>query len=185
MRNWTDETLTATRTSSGHFIAWRQASWITQAPIGTISPVSSASGMNSSGATRPRVGMVPADQRLERADPVGLEIEQRLVIELELAVGDRAPQIRFEPVARLRAGVHLGFEEAVGAAALALRLVEREVGMLEQGVGVGAVARRHRDADAGADRELVAADLERLGERGDQPAGDRARRLVGVAMRRG
>ena len=57
--------------------------------------------------------------------------------------------------------------------------------MLEQGVGVGGVAGRHRDADAGADGELVAADLERLGERGDQPAGDRARRLMGVAVRRG
>ena len=55
--------------------------------------------------------------------------------------------------------------------------------MLEQGVGVGAVAGRHGDADAGAGGQLVAAHVERLGQSGDQPAGDRAGRLVRVAMR--
>ena len=35
---------------------WRQAAWMTQRPIGTISPRSSASAMNSPGNTRPRFG---------------------------------------------------------------------------------------------------------------------------------
>ena len=38
--------LTAILMSSGHRVAWRQASWATQDPIGTISPVSSASGLD-------------------------------------------------------------------------------------------------------------------------------------------
>ena len=36
--------------------AWRQASRSTQRPIGTIRPVSSASGMNVSGPSMPRSG---------------------------------------------------------------------------------------------------------------------------------
>lgn len=54
--NCTAETLTATRMPSGHFAARAQASRITQAPIGTIRPVSSATGTNSTGEMRPRFG---------------------------------------------------------------------------------------------------------------------------------
>jgi hypothetical protein len=42
--------------SSGQVLAWRQASLSAHSPIGTISPVSSAIGMNSTGPTRPRSG---------------------------------------------------------------------------------------------------------------------------------
>ena len=59
--------------------AWRQASSSTQRPIGTISPLSSASGMNSSGGTTPRVGVVPADQRLDADHLRAGEVEDRLV----------------------------------------------------------------------------------------------------------
>ena len=48
--------------------AWRQPSRRTQRPIGTISPVSSASGMNWSGAIEPALGMAPAQQRLDAGD---------------------------------------------------------------------------------------------------------------------
>ena len=55
-RNWIGETLTATRMSHGHRAACSQASRMTHAPIGTISPVSSAMVINSAGDTRPRRG---------------------------------------------------------------------------------------------------------------------------------
>ena len=67
--------------------------------------------------------------------------------------------------ALLQGGVHARLEEMVGAAAFALGAVEREVGVLQQRLGVDAVARRDRDADAGADDDVVAVDLERLGHR--------------------
>jgi hypothetical protein len=76
--NWTGETLTATRTCSGQRAAWRQASRITQAPIGTISPVSSAIGMNSPA----RSGRASGDSSAAapRTSRCGcLEVEQRLV----------------------------------------------------------------------------------------------------------
>ena len=47
------------------------------------------------------------------------------------------------------ARVHAGLEEAVGAAAVGLGAIEREVGVLQQLVGIAAVLRRQRDADAG------------------------------------
>ena len=74
--------------------------------------------------------------------------------------------------ARLQARVHAGLEEAEGAAAVGLGAIERHVGVLQELVGVGAVGRRQRDADAGADHDLVAVELERLAESFD----DRARR---------
>ena len=54
--NWWTERLTETRTSAGHSAACRQAARSTYAPSGTMSPVSSASGMNSPGETTPRSG---------------------------------------------------------------------------------------------------------------------------------
>ena len=54
---------------------------------------------------QPARRMVPADQRLERADAVVLEVEQRLVIQLELAALEREPQVGFElAAAPARAG---------------------------------------------------------------------------------
>ena len=95
--------------------------------------------------------MVPAQQRLEAADLVAREVDERLVVELELAVGQRLAQIDLQLAARLHVGVHVRLEEAVDAAPLGLGPVEGEIGVLEQLVGIGAVARRDGDADAGAD----------------------------------
>ena len=53
------ETLTDTTSSPApafHSAAWRQASRTTHAPMGTIRPLTSASGMKTSGGIGPRVG---------------------------------------------------------------------------------------------------------------------------------
>ena len=58
-RNWTGDTFTLTwkpGTRAAHRAAHRAASWKTQSPSGTIRPVSSAIGMNSSGWMIPRTG---------------------------------------------------------------------------------------------------------------------------------
>ena len=54
--NWIGDTLTATRTFSGHIAASAQAVRSTHSPIASISPHSSATGMKSAGLTAPRVG---------------------------------------------------------------------------------------------------------------------------------
>ena len=48
-------------------------------------PVSSASAMNSAGGIVPRVGMRPAHQRLEPGDRLRLEVDDRLIVEVELS----------------------------------------------------------------------------------------------------
>ena len=54
--NCAGEMLAETLQRDGHFAASVQAIISTHSPIGTIRPVSSASGMNSPGMTNPRAG---------------------------------------------------------------------------------------------------------------------------------
>ncbi len=56
--------------------------------------------------------MVPAQQRLEAGDVAVLEIELRLVVELELAIAQGNAHVVLELVARAHALVHLALEEA-------------------------------------------------------------------------
>ena len=95
------------------------------------------------------LGMVPAQQRLAADDPVVADVDQRLVVQLELAAHERLAQVDLQRAARLHARVHLRLEEAVGAAAVGLGAVQRHVGVLQQLIRLGAVVRRHGDADAG------------------------------------
>ena len=67
LANCTAETLTATMQSFGQLAASRQAVRSTHSPIEVITPVSSASGMKSSGDTAPRVGHC---QRSSASKPV-------------------------------------------------------------------------------------------------------------------
>ena len=157
---------------SGQRTAWSQASRITQEPIATIRPVSSATGMNSTGDTSPRVGMAPAQQRLERADAVLLEVEQRLVEKFELAALDREAQVGFELAANLRALVEAFLEEGEGAASRLLGAVQSEVGIAQQHLAVGAVVRRDGDPDAGRGHHLIAVDDERPGDRFEDVLGE-------------
>ena len=96
----------------------------------------------------------PAHQRLEARKLVALQVQERLVVELELPVGEGSTQVPLELVAGAHASVHLVFEEPVPAPLLLLRAIEREVGVLEELVGVRPVARRHRNADADAEHDL-------------------------------
>ena len=56
LESWVGDRLTATHTSSGHCAASSQARLMTHSPSATISPISSATGMNSTGETMPRSG---------------------------------------------------------------------------------------------------------------------------------
>ena len=94
--NCTAETLTATLSPSGQRVASSQARRSTHSPSGTIRPSSSAIGMNSAGETKPRVRMVPAQQRLEAADPVRVEAVDRLVVDLEGLAGEGVAQVALE-----------------------------------------------------------------------------------------
>ena len=76
--------------------------------------------------------MVPTQQGLERSDLVVLDIDQWLVVEVELAIGQRFAQIHVEFASCLHARVHLCFEEPISAAAIRLGFVQGHVGVLQQ-----------------------------------------------------
>ena len=135
----------------------------TQAPIGTMSPVSSATGMKSAGEICPRVGWFQRIKRLERANAIVLEVEQGLIVELELVALDCRAQVGLELAALLRALVQALLEESVGAAARFLGAIKREVGVAQHCLAVAAVLRRDGDSDAGRWHQLIAVDHQRLG----------------------
>ena len=140
------------------------ASRSTQAPISTISPVSSAIGMKSTGAIIPRVGMMPAQQRLERADAIDVEVEQRLKMELELSFVQcakrRSLSIRRRSCARWFSCSSK--KQKVPRPSSLARYSARSA-CLSSAPRIGAVDGRNGNADAGRLRNVVPVDLHAFG----------------------
>ena len=67
----------------------------------------------------------------------------------------------------LEFGIHAGFKEVIGRAAFRLGLVKRQIGVLDQLIGAGAIARPHGNAHRSADLDLLAADIHRRPHRLD------------------
>ena len=121
--------------------------------------------MNSAGETMPRSGW---RQRNSASQPVTSplrEIDQRLIVDFEAAIGHRLAQILLHGEPRPGAGVHVRLEEAMDAAPLGLGGVHREVGVLDQLVEFGAVLRRERNADTGVGRQMMSEALIGLADR--------------------
>ena len=117
--------------------------------------------------------VVPAQQRFQTADPVLIEVHQRLIDQPELSARQRHLETLLEQAAVLEGLVHALFEEVVVAPTLALGAIERGIGILEQFSTILSVTRGHGDADAGADHHLMAAGLHRLGHGLDDAGGKR------------
>ena len=109
--------------------------------------------------------VVPTQQRLGAARPLGLQVEFRLVHQAELAALERPAKLCAEERAGAGALVDLGGEELEAVAAGLLGSIHGGIGGAQQRFDVLAVGREKRDADARADEELVAADI----DRGAQP----------------
>ena len=135
---------------------------MTMRPISAIRPDFSATGMNSPGEIMPRVACF---QRTSASMPAMAPLVQRhlrLEIDLEGFFGDGDAQIVLELLAVLQLAPQLFREEGVGAAALLLGGVEREVGMDDEIVGVVGVDRIDGDARAGAGQDGGALEADRL-----------------------
>ena len=128
----------------------RQASRSTHSPIATISPLSSASGMNSPAATRPRSGCCQRTQRLERRRCARSRVDDRLVVAAQLVLARARGAGRSRARARRDAAwfISRGEELVVGAPEL-LGVVHRGVGVADQRLGVAPVVGEDRDADRG------------------------------------
>jgi hypothetical protein len=93
------------------------------------------------GADQSALRMTPAYQRLGPADALSPHVNDRLIVQLELAVRNRLAQIIFEGLLGVGGLDHLGLEQAEIIAPLGLRRIEREVCLLEQVSRVAAVLR--------------------------------------------
>ena len=94
--------------------------------------MSSATAMNSTGGTRPRVGMAPAHQRLERRDAAGRERDDRLVVRPSNSRSlDGAAQVGLDLQPRDRAVAHRRVEELAARVAARLGAVERDGGVAQ------------------------------------------------------
>ncbi len=126
----------------------------------------------------------PAHERLDAGDAVAAEVELGLEVQGQAVLGDRVAQLADQLQALAGVQVALARVE-LGARAARLGLVHRDVGALEQRLGVVAVLREQRDADAGGDLQLDPLDGEALRQRrGDPLAGARRRRRRRAAGRR-
>ena len=177
MRNWTADRLTATAISSRP--VRRVGAGGAQHPFADRhdQPVRLGDRDEVVGRDHAAGRMAPAQQRLEAGDATAGNVDQRLVMDLELAFGQRAAQIGFELPSLQGGALQVLLEEAMAASPLRLRLVEREVGVLGQFVGVGAVGGEQRDADAGADRHFDSVDRIRLRQGLDHPRRRRVDRV--------
>lgn len=105
-----------------------------------------------------------------------LQLQQQLSdLENELQMARRRAQLTLDGAAPLDMGVHRRLEKTGGRAAFGLGAVEREIGAAHQLVCIGAVVRGDRDADADAQRGLIAGDEERFGRRRCNAARERGR----------
>ena len=90
-----------------------------------------------------------------------------------VASAPRASLFDLMGAARARLDPHRIVEKTVSVAALGLCLVEREIRVLEELIHLGAMLRRQRDADAGADIELMTVEIVGRSHSREQPAGER------------
>ena len=136
-----------------------------------MSPVSSAIGNELRRRQHALVRLRPAQQRLGSLDARRGQVDQRLVVQDELAALERAPQLGLRREAMADALGHLGIEELVVGAPGFLGVIHRGVGVAHQRLGRVAVARVEGDADAAVGVQLVLADRERPRELGEDAAG--------------
>ena len=108
----------------------------THSPTRAMRPTSSASGMNSRGDRMPFSGWRQRTSASTPTTDARREAEDRLVVEDELAAGQRAPEPGLEGGALLRLLLHLPREELEAVAARLLRAVHRGVHVRHERLGV-------------------------------------------------
>ncbi len=119
-------------------------------------------------------GVLPAHEGLDAEQLRGLQVDDRLELEEELAPGECLVQVVLEPQPLAQLFLHALVEYHVAALARGLGVVHRDVRVAQHVLGVVA-RRRERDADAGGHQHVVAVDRDRraegLGDRGGDALG--------------
>ena len=124
--------------------------------------------------------MAPAHERLEPVQLASRQRDQRLQMQLQLAVRDRPAELVLHGEAPEDAGAQLRVEDLVAAAAALLGAVHGHVRVAQQRVGVRVARVGDDDPDAGAHEQLAPADDDRPLELRDQALGERGDREDGA-----
>ena len=148
---------------------------------GDDQPGAFGQGDEGIGHQQPALRMLPAQQRLG-ADGFAAGGKLGLVMQDEFTTVQGGAQVVQQLQVVTRIGVHRLFEEAVAVLAIALGVVHGCVGVAQQLLLAGAVARIERDTNTGGDAQLLPGHLERLGQQVDLLAGD-AHRVFGFGER--
>ncbi len=114
--------------------------------------------------------MLPAQQCLE-AENFSVDGRLRLIVQPQLAVGDRRAQIVLQRVALSQMAIHFRMEETGDVAPIRLCPIQRSVGIGLQRHGISGVLWIKRGADAQAHRNSLAADFEIHRQRLEQAVG--------------
>ena len=118
-------------------------------------------------------GMLPADERLGGHDAAGIDVDDRLIVQHELVVGDAPFQICFQLLALDERLVHRRHEYLVGVLAAGLGHVHGDVGVAEQILDRRVVV-GDRHSCAGAGHHLAVVDHHRRPHRAGDPLHDAA-----------
>src|SRR5438270_11276182 len=111
--------------------------------------------------------MMPAHEGFHPACRAGPCLDHRLIVQVEFVTGHRLPQLDFHRLLRFGGFGHLALEYTEVVSSPRLRRIERDVGLLEQGLGIRAVLRSEGNSDAGPDADAVATKIERLLDKTD------------------
>ena len=136
-----------------------------------MKPVSSAMPMKSPGGTRPRCGCCQRTSASKPTSLPSLSCDDGLVMQQELALGQRAPHVALEVQARLGEDVHGGAVEFGARLPQALGLEHREVGVAQHVFGIAITKPAVCHADAGAAMNRLALDIERFRKCGEHVLG--------------
>src|SRR6267378_2451212 len=127
-----------------------------------------------------RFRVLPPDQGLEPRYTAAPSIHFRLIVQDELIAFDRLAKLVLEQQGLCDPRIHFRPVEQIPFARF-LGLLQRRLGVSEQGVGVLSVGREHRNAGGGCDPELLPLDRERrLDDRRDCLV-DRIGDVAGIA----
>ncbi len=130
--------------------------------------------------------VLPAHQGLDARDLghaarlAGVELNDGLVDDEQLVLGQGLSKFALEAGAALRAGLHAGFEDAVASAAVALGFAHGQAGVLQHRLGIqgGVWTHHHAHADTAVDGHC--ADAVGLVQCIHQPLGHGGRELAGL-----
>ena len=103
--------------------------------------------------------MVPAHERFEAGD-FAVDMRLRLVMQFDLAAGDRAAQVLLQRAFFSQRFVHRHFEEADRAARFRFGAEQRGTGIGDQGGGVGTILREDGDTDRQSRAQRVTVDVD-------------------------